>query len=248
MISYLANPKRFLRFARIATPIFGIIATIGFVAGLYFALIASPEDYQQGHTVRIMYVHVPAAWSALLAYTALALASLISFVWRHTLADIAARAFAIPGAAFTFLALVTGSLWGKPTWNTYWQWDGRMTSVLILFFIYIAYLSIWNIVEEKKQAARLASIFAMVGFINIPIIKFSVDWWNSLHQPATFSSPGAPGSTSDFTVPLITMAVAYTALFAWLSLRQITTDVLRARSARKRQNPGAKATIEALDA
>jgi len=248
MISYLANPKRYLRFARYATPVFGIVAAIGFVIGLYLALLASPEDYQQGHTVRIMYVHVPAAWCAQMAYTALAMASLVSFIWRHTLADIAARAFAVPGAAFTFLALVTGSLWGKPTWNTYWQWDGRMTSVLILLFIYIAYLAIWAIIEDKKHAARLASIFAMVGFINIPIIKFSVDWWNSLHQPATFSSPGAPGSSSEILLPLMTMMVAYTALFGWLSLRQITTEVLRAQSARKRQNPGAKVTIEAVDA
>ena len=179
MINYLANPVRFLKFSKFATPIFGILALGTIIWGLYLALIKSPPAIEHGDSVRMMYVHVPAAWSAMMAYTALTIASLVSFIWRHPLADSAARSFAVPGAAFTFLALVTGSLWGKPAWGTWWQWDGRMTSVLILFFIYVGYLALWQLIPERKRAARLASILAMVGFINIPIIKFSVDWWNT---------------------------------------------------------------------
>ena len=138
MLTYLANPHRFLRFSRYAIPVFGAFAILLGIFGLWQALFVSPPDYQQGEAVRIFYVHVPAASCALAGYTALAIASFISFVWRHPVADIAARSIAVPGAAFTFLALVTGALWGKPMWGTYWQWDGRMTSVLILFFIYMA--------------------------------------------------------------------------------------------------------------
>ena len=235
MISYLANPQRFLRFEKFASPLFGLIALICIGAGVWIGLFNSPADKVQGQSVRIMYVHVPAAWSCMMAYMALAAASLVSFVWRHSLADSAARAFALNGAAFTFLALVTGALWGKPTWGTYWQWDGRMTSVLVLFFIYIAYLSLWSLVEDEKRAARLAAILAMVGIINIPIIKFSVDWWNTLHQPASVSSPGAPGLPWENKLPTYVMMAGYTALFAWLSLGQIRNDI-QARQARRQQS------------
>lgn len=246
LFGYLANPQRFLRFERIATPIFGMIALIAFALGLYLSLIGSPEDYQQGDSVRIMYIHVPAAWCSMMAYTALALASFVSFVWRHSLADSAARAFAKPGAAFTFLALVTGAIWGKTSWGTWWQWDGRMTSVLILFFIYIAYMLIWELFENEKQASRIAAIFGMVGFINIPIIKFSVDWWNSLHQPATLSSPGAPGLDASMLTPLLTMMLAYTALFGWLSLRAVKQDIFNRRSKRKAKSSLATVEVETL--
>ncbi len=246
MITYLANPERFLRFEKNASPIFGVLAFISFIAGLWLALFNSPADYQQGESVRIMYVHVPAAWGAMMAYTALTIASFVSFVWRHNLADSAARSFARCGAAFTFLSLATGSLWGKPTWGTWWQWDGRMTSVLILFFIYMAYLAIWEMVDDKKQAARLAAILAMVGFINIPIIKFSVEWWNSLHQPATISNIGAPGLPAEMLWPLAVMFIAYTALFAWLSLKSIRSDIFELRRKRKTETPGARPKIEVL--
>ena len=246
MINYLANPVRFLKFSKFATPVFGALALMTMLWGLYLALFDSPAAIDHGESVRMKYVHVPAAWCAMMAYTALAIASLVSFIWRHPLADSAARSFAVPGAAFTFLALVTGSLWGKPAWGTWWQWDGRMTSVLILFFIYIGYLSLWQIIPERKRAARLASILAMVGFINIPIIKFSVDWWNTLHQPATYSNIGAPGTAPEIAMPLFTMMAAYSFLFGWLALRGIEADIVRSRKSRNGSKPAASATIETL--
>ncbi len=246
MITYLANPVRFLKFSKIATPIFGVLALITMIWGLYLALIKSPPAIEHGQSVRMMYTHVPAAWCAMMAYTALAIASLVSFIWRHPLADSAAKSFALPGTAFTFLALITGSLWGKPAWGTWWQWDGRMTSVLILFFIYIGYLALWNIIPERKRAARLASILAMVGFINIPIIKFSVDWWNTLHQPASISAPGAPGMPAEILWPLMVMVTAYSFLFGWLALRGIEADIVKSRKTRSSDKPAAKAIIETL--
>lgn len=246
MITYLANPKRFLKFEKIATPVFGGLAAICFVIGVWLGLFASPADEVQGESVRIMYVHVPAAYGASMAYAALAIASLVSFVWRHVLADSAARAFAVSGAVFTFLALVTGSLWGKPTWGTWWEWDGRMTSVLVLLFIYIAYLSLWAVMEDNPRTRRIAAIFAMVGAINLPIIKFSVDWWNTLHQPATLSSIDSPGLPPEMAWPLAVMLIAYTAFFAWVSLRLIKTDILQKQSKRQQQKPAAKITLENL--
>lgn len=246
MINWLANPQRFLKFERIASPIFGLLAAVALCAGLWLSLIGSPPDYQQGDSVRIMYVHVPAAWGAMMAYTALTVASFVSFIWRHNLADSAGRAFAKTGAAFTFLALITGSLWGKTSWGTWWQWDGRMTSVLILFFIYIAYLMVWEVVEDKRRAARLAAILAMVGFINIPIIKFSVEWWNSLHQPASISNIGAPGLPPELLWPLGVMFVAYTALFGWIALKNIRADIIELQRKRRSNQGGAKATLETL--
>ncbi len=243
IISYLANPARFLRFSKIATPLFGWLAIIGLGIGLYLSLIGSPLEEEQGHTVRIMYVHVPAAWCAMAAYTGIALASLISFVWRHSLADSAARALAIPGAVFTALTLITGSLWGRPDWGTWWQWDGRMTSVLVLLFIYIGYIAIWNI-AERKIAARLAAILAMVGWINIPIIKYSVEWWNTLHQPATVSKLSAPSATAEILWPLMVMGLAYTFLLGWMALRGIEAELVALKAARNTPHSPATVTIE----
>lgn len=246
MISYLANPARFERFAKYASPIFASLAVVATIAGLYFALIKSPPEKYQGDAARIMYVHVPAAWCAMMAYSCLALASLVSFVWRHPLADSAAKSFALPGAAFTFLALATGSLWGKPIWNTWWEWDGRMTSVLVLLFIYLAYMAIWAVIEDKKRAARLASIFAMVGFINIPIIKYSVEWWNSLHQPASISKLEASSIYSgEMIAALLIMMLAYSCLFGWLSINGIRRDIAKMKLARSTA-PAATATITEL--
>ncbi|MDA8708385.1 heme ABC transporter permease CcmC [Hellea sp.] len=244
MINYLANPVRFLKFSKVATPVFGGLALITMIWGLYLALIKSPPAIEHGQSVRMMYVHVPAAWSAMMAYTALTVASAVSFIWRHPLADSAAKSFAVPGTAFTFLALVTGSLWGKPAWGTWWQWDGRMTSVLILLFIYMSYLALWQIIPERKRAARLAAILAMVGFVNIPIIKFSVDWWNTLHQPASISTPGAPGMPPEILWPLLMMVAAYSFLFAWLAMRGIEADIVKSRNSRSHQIPAAKVIIE----
>ena len=247
MITRYANPQRFVRLGRWLAPLLGLGALGLIAAGLWTGLFASPADVEHGQTVRIMYVHVPAAWCAMAAYTAIAVSSLVSFVWRHPLADMAARSLALPGAAFTVLALATGSLWGKPDWGTYWQWDGRMTSVLVLLFIYVGYLAVWQVVSDRKRAARLAAILAMVGWINIPIIKFSVEWWNSLHQSATVSSPGAPGLAPEFLVPLLLMAAGYTLLLGWLGVRGMLGEIARARAAR-RPAPVSTARIEALEA
>ena len=242
MISYLANPARFRKVSKWLTPICGGLAALCLVVGTYMGLISSPSADLHGEGVRMLYVHVPAAWCALAAYTALAVCSLISFVWRHPLADSAARSLAVPGLIFALLCLATGSLWGRPAWGTWWQWDARMTSVLVLAFIYTGYLLLWGVIEDKRKAARLASIVAMVGFINIPIIKFSVDWWNTLHQPASVSQPGAPGMPSEFFIPLFIMMTGYTALLAWCSLRSIEADLVKLKN--RRAPKTAPATIE----
>lgn len=244
LISYLANPVQFLRFSRFATPVSGVLALGLIIIGLALALFISPPAEEHGQAVRIMYVHVPAAWCAMAAYSAIAVASFVSFVWRHSLADSVARSLALPGAAFTFLALVTGSLWGRPAWGTWWQWDGRMTSVLILLFIYIGYMAIWNIVTDRQQASRLAAILAMVGALNLPIIKFSVNWWNTLHQPATISEPGAPGLPTELLMPLLFMTLGYTALLAWFALRGTEAELAVLKRNRAAQTKPANVTIE----
>ena len=246
-ISYLANPARFLRFSKYATPISGWLALALIGIGLVFALFISPPAEEHGETVRIMYVHVPAAWCAMAAYGAIAIASLVSFVWRHNLADSVARSLALPGAAFTLLALITGSLWGRPAWGTWWDWeDARMTSVLVLLFIYIGYMAIWNIVSDRKQASRLAAILAMVGAFNLPIIKFSVNWVNSLHQTASVSELGAPGLPREFLIPLMTMMLGYTALLAWFALRGTEAELAELKHQRAAQSKPATVTLETL--
>lgn len=244
IISYLANPARFLRFSRFATPISGWLAFGLIGIGLVLSLFISPPAEEHGQAVRIMYVHVPAAWCAMAAYTGIAVASLVSFVWRHNLADSVARSLAIPGAAFTFLALVTGSLWGRPAWGTWWQWDGRMTSVLVLLFIYIGYMAIWNITADRRLASRLAAILAMVGALNLPIIKFSVNWWNTLHQPATISELGAPGLPTELLMPLLFMSLGYTVLLAWFALRGTEAELVELKRNRAAQPKPAKVTLE----
>jgi len=242
MISYLANPSRYLKLSKIVTPFIGWATFLTLLTALYYALVKSPPAVEHGQSVRMMYTHVPAAWCSLLAYTCLTVASIFSFIWRHPLADSAAKSIATPGLAFTFLALITGSLWGKPAWGTWWQWDGRMTSVLILFFIYIGYLAVWSVVAERKKAARLASIIAMVGFINIPIIKFSVDWWNTLHQPASISSIGAPGLPVEILTPLLLMSLSYSIFFMWLVMKGIEKDIINIK--KRKSIPSALTEVE----
>lgn len=244
MISYLANPQRFLKFAKFAVPVFAALTFKLLAFGLYKSLFDSPPADYHADGVRIMYVHVPSAWLSMLSYAALAVASFVSFVWRHSLADFGARAFARLGVVFTALCLVTGAIWGQAAWGKPWVWDVRMTSVLILFFMFIAYLLIWVMIEDPKRASRLAAIFAMVGLINLPIIKFSVEFLeNQQHQQATVSSMGAPGLVEDFALPLGLMTFAYTCLFAWLAIVQVRTDILTAQSKRiDRKTP--KITIE----
>ncbi|MEL7486114.1 MAG: heme ABC transporter permease [Pseudomonadota bacterium] len=229
MIEKYANPQFFEGWARPATPwLAGLAALLGAI-GLYFALYASPPDYQQKDSVRIMYVHVPAAWMALFCYTSLTISSIIGFVWKHPLADVAAKSTAPIGAVFTALALVTGALWGKPTWGAYWVWDARLTSVLVLFFLYLGYLAIWQSISDKTRAARIAALTAIVGFVNVPIIKFSVDWWNSLHQPASILRSGGVAIDPSMLTPLLLMATSYLALYGALVLLAMRTELTARR-------------------
>lgn len=229
-----ANPQRFLGLSRAVRPWAWSVTVVLFAVGLVQALVLSPPDYQQGESVRIMYVHVPAAWMAMFVYTVIAGASLTSLVWRHPLADAAGRAAAPLGAGFTALALVTGALWGQPMWGTWWVWDARLTSVLVLFFLYVGYIALWQAIEDQTRAARAAAVLALVGFVNVPIIKFSVDWWNTLHQPASVIRMDGPTIHISQLVPLLVMAIGFMTLFLSLLLTRMESEILerRVRSAR----------------
>ncbi len=224
-----ANPARFMRAADIVYPwaLGGLV--ISLAAGLYLALFASPADYQQGETVRIMYVHVPAAWMALFVYASMAAGSASYLIWRHPLGVITAKAAAPIGAAFTFLALATGSLWGKPMWGTWWVWDARLTSVLILFFLYLGYMALMNAFENAERGQKSASLLCLVGVVNLPIIKFSVDWWNTLHQPASVSRIGTPAVHESMLWPLGLMALAFTLYFVVVLILRTKSELLAAR-------------------
>ncbi len=228
-LTTFANPTKFMRLAGALIPPFAGASALILVAGLYMAFFTAPADYQQGEAVRIMYIHVPAAWISMLCYLVMTACALATLVWRHPLAEAAEKAAAPLGAVFTFICLVTGSLWGKPMWGTYWVWDARLTSELVLLLIYLGLVALWQTIEEPARAARAASILTLVGFVNIPIIKFSVDWWNTLHQPASVFRMG--GSTIDPAMlwPLLTMAVGATLLFATLHLAATRTEILRRR-------------------
>ncbi|MEZ5871387.1 MAG: heme ABC transporter permease [Nitratireductor sp.] len=223
-----ANPTRFLAIAGPVLPWLGSLTALVFAVALWLGFSA-PEDYQQGSTVLIMFIHVPAAWLAMMCYSIMSVSALGTLVWRHPLADVSLRAAAPIGAAFTFLALVTGSLWGKPMWGTWWVWDARLTSVLVLFIIYMGLIALSKAIEEPSAAARALAIVTLVGFINIPIIKFSVDWWNTLHQPASVSKLGRPTMDPSFLYPLLLMALAYTLLFLVLHLMNMRNEILRRR-------------------
>ena len=225
MIHRFANPTHFLRLANVVQPWAAGLTILLIVFGLYFGLFVSPSDYQQGETVRIMYLHVPAAWMALFCYTALAISCGVSLIWKHPLADIAARATAPIGACFTLLALVTGSLWGKPMWGTWWVWDARLTSVLILLFLYLGYMALNHAFDDATRGSKSAAILALVGFVNVPIIKFSVDWWNTLHQPASVLKASGPAIHSSMLMPLILMALAFKAYFIWVLLIRMRGEI-----------------------
>ena len=235
-----ANPARFLRLAARVEPWAAGLTLVLLAVGLYLALVASPVDYQQGNTVRIMYIHVPSAWMALFCYTGMAIASAVALIWRHPLADVVAKATAPIGACFTFLALVTGSLWGKPMWGTWWVWDARLTSVLILFFLYLGYMALYNAFDDPTRGARAAAVLALVGFVNVPIIKFSVDWWNTLHQPASVMKLNGPAIDPSMLWPLLLMAVAFTTYYVWVLLMRVRGELIgrRIRAIRLRQTQG----------
>ena len=224
----LANPDRFMRFTRPLTPILWALAAVLLAVGTWLSFSA-PEDYQQGDTVRIMFVHVPAASIGLMAYLALGVSSFFALVFRHALADAAARAAAVPGAALTLLALITGSLWGKPMWGTWWVWDARLTSVVVLFLFYLGYIALRASIDDEAKAARAAAVLGLVGLVNLPIVKFSVDWFNTLHQPASLLRAGGPSVSGEFLAPLLVMMAAYGMLFAAVWLTGIRTEVTRRR-------------------
>ncbi len=220
---WFANPARFMRIAETVQPWIAGLTVLCIAAGLYYGLVISPADYQQGETVRIMYVHVPAAWMSLFIYTVLALASGSFLIWKHPLADIAAQAAAPIGAAFTAIALVTGALWGQPMWGIWWVWDARLTSVLILFFLYLGYMALVNAFDEPERGARAGAILALVGVINLPIIKFSVDWWNTLHQPASLTRLDTPAIDPAMLVPLLLMAAGFKLYFVTVLIIRMRT-------------------------
>ena len=224
-----ANPTLFLKLVRWLMPLAAGTSIVLLAWGLYLVFAVSPEDYQQGATVRIMYIHVPAAWLALSCYSLMALSSIGSLVWKHTLADVSAKALAPIGAAFTFLCLVTGALWGKPMWGTWWVWDARLTSVLVLFLVYCGSMALWTAFDDPARAARPVAILTLFGFINVPIVKFSVDWWNTLHQPASVFRLGGPSIDPSMLTPLFVMAGGATALMLALHLAGMRTEIMRRR-------------------
>jgi heme exporter protein C len=220
-----ANPRRFMSLATGLLPWAWGATLLAFAAGLYLALFASPPDYQQGETVRIMYVHVPSASLALAIYVLMAIASAIAIIFRHPMADIAARAAAPIGAIYCALALVTGSIWGKPMWGTWWVWDARLTSMFVLLLLYLGYVAIWLSIDDQRRAAMLARVVALVGVINIPVVKFSVDWWNTLHQPASILRKGGPAVHESILWPLAIMALAFALLFLALHLSAMRNEI-----------------------
>jgi len=224
-----ANPANFLRLVERLLPAVTLLTLVLFGLGLGLVFFVAPADYQQGDTVRIMFIHVPAAWMALFIYGVMAVAALGTLVWRHPLADAAQKAAAPLGAGFTLICLATGSLWGKPMWGTWWVWDARLTSVFVLFLIYLGLIALWQTIEEFGLAARAAAILTLVGVVNLPIIKFSVDWWNTLHQPASVFRLGGPMIDASMLWPLLVMAFAFTSLFITLHIMAIRNEILRRR-------------------
>ncbi len=229
MFNYLANPTRFLKVQQVLQPWVTALAVLVLGYGLYLGLFVAPQDYQQGETVRIMFVHVPASSMAMGIYVFMAVAHAVGFIFRHPLADAAAKAAAPIGAVFTFVSLATGSLWGKPMWGTYWVWDARLTSMFVLFLLYLGYIATWQAVEEPHRASRIAGIVALVGVINVPIIKFSVEWWNTLHQPASLLRAGGPAIDKSILVPLLWNMAGFALLFLALFLYALRAEILARR-------------------
>lgn len=227
--AFLSNPERFMAFSRWAAPLLGVIATGLALGGLWLGFTA-PEDYQQGDTVRIMFIHIPAAWMSMFVYACLAGASFLALVFRHALADAAAQAAAPLGAAFTALALITGSLWGRPMWGAWWVWDARLTSVLVLFLFYLAYMALRGAIDDEAKSARAGAILALVGAVNLPVIHWSVTWWNTLHQGTTVFAKGGSKMAPEFLMPVLLMGLAYMAAFGALWLVRIRGEVWRRRA------------------
>ncbi len=224
----LANPTRFLSLSGRVLPWLAAATVLCLVWGFWLAA-GAPDDYQQGATVKIMFIHVPSAWLAMMGWSVMTIAALGTLVWRHPLADVAGKSAAPIGAAFTLICLITGSLWGRPMWGTYWVWDARLTSVFVLFLMYLGVIVLWRTVDDPARAGRAAAILTLVGAINIPIIKYSVDWWNTLHQPASVVKMSGPAIHSSILIPLLVMAIAFTLLFFTLHLAAMRNEILKRR-------------------
>jgi heme exporter protein C len=230
MFAWFANPDRFMRLSAWGLPLAAALAVAAFAIGAPWALFQSPADFRQGEAVRIMYIHVPAAWWALGIYVFMGVASFTGLVWKHALADVAARAAAPIGAAYAALCLVTGSFWGATTWGTWWEWDARLTSMLVLFLTYVGYLALWAAIEDETRAAKLAALLCLGGLLNIPIVHFSVDWWNSLHQTASILRKGGSAMDASMMQPLLVMAIAFLAAFVALLFAGMRAHVYRRRA------------------
>ena len=226
MFDWLANPNRFNKITEKIMPYILFIAITTLISGLYFGLFDSPKDYQQGDAVRIMYVHVPSAWLASFLYFSLAISCVFYLVWKHPLADLVSSSIAPIGALFSALTLVTGSLWGKPMWGTWWVWDARLTSMLVLFFFYLGYILLSNAFERKIDGSKTASVLAIVGLINLPIVKFSVDWWHTLHQPASIIKIGGPSIDDKMLLPLILMIFALSFFSLYMIILNVKTKLI----------------------
>jgi len=226
-IHRMASPKYFYQFAGKLIPWLGVTCLVFLLVGLYDGLVLAPTDDQQGDSYRIMFVHVPAAWMSMFIYVVMAGAGAIGLIWHIKLAEVVAISSAHVGASFTFLALITGSIWGKPMWGAWWVWDARLTSELILLFLYLGVIALYNAVEDKRVAARATSILALVGVVNIPIIHYSVEWWNTLHQGPTVTKFDAPSITMDMLTPLLLMAVAFKLFYAVVVLMRARCEILQ---------------------
>jgi heme exporter protein C len=221
-----AAPERFYRLAQTLTPWFGWSSLVLFIVGLYGGLVYAPADYQQGDSFRIIYIHVPSAWMSLFVYVLMATAGALGFIWKVKIQDAIARGCAPIGAAFTFLALVTGSIWGKPMWGTWWVWDARLTSELILLFLYLGYMALQSAISDRRTAARAGAVLALVGVINIPIIHYSVEWWSTLHQGPTVSKMDAPSIHMDMLIPLLIMFAAFKLYFFCILMIRARGEIL----------------------
>ena len=224
-----ANPTRVMRFSRVVKPWVAGLGAVVLAIGLYMAFFTAPADYQQGETIRIMYLHVPMAWLGMFAYALMALSAFGTLVFKHPMADVSAKAMAPIGATFTAICLITGSLWGKPMWNTWWVWDARLTSVLILFLVYLGIIALWQAIEEPIKAGKVTAIITLIGAINLPIIKFSVDWWYTLHQPASVFRLDGPTIYPAMLYPLLICAVGFSLIFFWLHLMAMDNELKRRR-------------------
>jgi heme exporter protein C len=238
----MASPPWFYRISGRMIPWIGALCALLLAYGLYGGLVLAPADYQQGDSFRIIYIHVPAAWMSLFVYVLMAVCGVISLVWRMKMAEVVLIASAPVGAAFTFLALVTGSLWGKPMWGTWWVWDGRLTSELILLFLYLGVIALHNAIEDRQTAAKAVAILAIVGVVNVPIIHYSVEWWATLHQGPTITKLDKPSMHIDMLIPLLVMALAFKVYFVMAMLMRARVELLE----RERNSKWAKDMVGEL--